>query len=350
MIITIVGGGSTFTPGIVKSIAQRAKELDLDEIRLFDIDKERQDKVAVVVEWILREDIKTDVKLTVTNDEKEAYTDATFIFAQMRVGKYEMREQDEKIPLKYGCVGQETCGCGGMAYGLRTINPMIKVIDDVEKYAKKDHWILNYSNPAAIVSEACRKLRPNARIINICDMPIAIIDMIAESLYIEDVHNIRYDYFGLNHFGWFTSIDYKGRDLLAEIKEYVKEHNINNVKFTGFKSGDELKQIIKESKFVIVPSIWYENLPNTILESFANKKPVIATDIGSLKDTINDGENGYKFKTKDVDSLIEKIKLMDDEDNIRKMGENAYNDAKTIYSIDNHYEELMKIFNKVIKE
>ena len=224
--ITVVGGGSTFTPGIVKSIAQRAKELDLDEIRLFDIDKERQDKVAVVVEWILREDVKTDVKLTVTNDVKEAYTDATFVFAQMRVGKYEMREQDEKIPLKHGCVGQETCGCGGMAYGLRTINPMIDLIDDVEKYAKKDHWILNYSNPAAIVSEACRKLRPNARIINICDMPIAIIDIIAESLGIKDVNNIVYDYFGLNHFGWFTSIEYKGRDIMAEIKEYIKKHEI----------------------------------------------------------------------------------------------------------------------------
>lgn len=226
MIITVVGGGSTFTPGIVKSIAQRAKELDLDEIRLFDIDKERQDKVAVVVEWILREDVKTDVKLTVTNDVKEAYTDATFVFAQMRVGKYEMREQDEKIPLKHGCVGQETCGCGGMAYGLRTINPMIDLIDDVEKYAKKDHWILNYSNPAAIVSEACRKLRPNAIIINICDMPIAIIDIIAESLGIKDVNNIVYDYFGLNHFGWFTSIEYKGRDIMAEIKEYIKKHEI----------------------------------------------------------------------------------------------------------------------------
>ena len=226
MIITVVGGGSTFTPGIVKSIAQRAKELDLDEIRLFDIDKERQDKVAVVVEWILREDVKTDVKLTVTNDVKEAYTDATFVYAQMRVGKYEMREQDEKIPLKHGCVGQETCGCGGMAYGLRTINPMIDLIDDVEKYAKKDHWILNYSNPAAIVSEACRKLRPNARIINICDMPIAIIDIIAESLGIKDVNNIVYDYFGLNHFGWFTSIEYKGRDIMAEIKEYIKKHEI----------------------------------------------------------------------------------------------------------------------------
>lgn len=226
MIITIVGGGSTFTPGIVKSIALRREELEVDEIRLFDIDKERQDKVAVVVRWILAEELKTDIKLTVTNDEKEAYTDASFIFSQMRVGKYAMREMDEKIPLKHGCVGQETCGVGGMAYGMRTIYPMIKVIDDVEKYAKKDHWILNYSNPAAIVSEACRKLRPNARIINICDMPIAIIDMIAQCLDIEDYGNIEYGYFGLNHFGWFTSITYGERDILQEIKDYVKEHKI----------------------------------------------------------------------------------------------------------------------------
>ncbi len=226
MIITIVGGGSTFTPGIVKSIALRREELEVEEIRLFDIDKERQDKVAVVTKWVLEEDLKTNIKLTVTTDEKEAYTDASFIFAQMRVGKYAMREQDEKIPLRHGCVGQETCGCGGMAYGLRTIFPMIKVIDDAEKYAKKDHWILNYSNPAAIVSEACRKLRPNARIINICDMPIAIIDMIAEAMGVEDYTEIEYDYFGLNHFGWFTSITHKDRDLLAEVKEYMKKTKI----------------------------------------------------------------------------------------------------------------------------
>src|SRR5699024_9795130 len=226
MKICIVGGGSTFTPGIVKSIAQRSDDLELTEICLFDIDKERQDKVAVVVDWILKEELKLDTKLTVTNDEEEAYTDAKFIFAQMRVGGYKMREQDEKIPLKYGCVGQETCGPGGLSYGLRTIGPMIKVIDDAKKYAKEDHWILNYSNPASIVSEACRKLRPEARIINICDMPIAIIDIIAESLNIEYVKNIRYDYFGLNHFGWFTSITYKNRDLLSEIKEYIKEHKI----------------------------------------------------------------------------------------------------------------------------
>ena len=226
MIITLVGGGSTFTPGIVKSIAMRKDELDVTEIRLFDIQKERQDQVGVIVKYIIEEELGLDLKLTLTNDPKEAYTDASFIFAQMRVGNYKMREMDEKIPLKHGCVGQETCGTGGLAYGMRTILPMIQVIDDVEKYAKKDHWILNYSNPAAIVSEACRKLRPDARIINICDMPIAIIDMIAECLEIEDHNEIVYDYFGLNHFGWFTSMKYKDRDVLAEIKAYAKKHKI----------------------------------------------------------------------------------------------------------------------------
>lgn len=226
MIITIAGGGSTFTAGIVKSIALRREELEVDEIRLYDIDKERQDKVAVVVKWVLEEELKTNIKLVVTTDKKEAYTDASFIFAQMRVGKYAMREQDEKIPLAHGCVGQETCGCGGLAYGMRTIFPMIELIDDVEAYAKKDYWILNYSNPAAIVSEACRKLRPNARIINICDMPIAIVDMIADCLGIENYMDIEYDYFGLNHFGWFTRMSYQDRDVLQEIKDYTKEHKI----------------------------------------------------------------------------------------------------------------------------
>lgn len=282
--ICIVGGGSTFTPGIVKSIALRAKELNLDEICLFDIDKERQDKVAVVVDWILREDVKSDVKLTVTTDEKEAYTGASLIFAQIRVGGYAMRELDEKVPLKYGCVGQETCGAGGLAYGMRTIFPMIKVIDDVEKYAEKDHWILNYSNPAAIVSEACRKLRPNARIINICDMPIAIIDMVAASLNIENVRNIRYDYFGLNHFGWFTSISYEGRDLLKEIKEYINQtkvllppmhlDKIKKQQSTGDRHAVSSWLHVWESVHTMLES-FPEYLPNTYLTYYLLSKETV---------------------------------------------------------------------------
>lgn len=97
MVITIAGGGSTFTAGIVKSIALRREELEVDEIRLFDINKERQDKVAVVVDWVLHKELNTDIKLVVTTDVQQAYTDTSFVFAQMRVGGYAMREQDEKI-------------------------------------------------------------------------------------------------------------------------------------------------------------------------------------------------------------------------------------------------------------
>lgn len=82
-----------------------------------------------------------------------------------------MRALDEQIPLKYGVVGQETCGPGGIAYGMRSIGGVLEILDYMEKYSP-DAWMLNYSNPAAIVAEATRRLRPNSKILNICDMPL----------------------------------------------------------------------------------------------------------------------------------------------------------------------------------
>ena len=268
MVITIAGGGSTFTAGIVKSIALRREELEVDEIRLFDINKERQDKVAVVVDWVLHKELNTDIKLVVTTNVQQAYTDASFVFAQMRVGGYAMREQDEKIPLRHGCVGQETCGCGGMAYGMRTIFPMIKLIDDVEKYAKKDYWILNYSNPAAIVSEACRKLRPKARIINICDMPIAIIDVVAAAMGIQNKKEIVYDYFGLNHFGWFTKVRLNGEDVTEKLKSYVAEHGYmpQNAKSDVLHSDPSWLHTYANAKNIC--SAFHDYLPNTYMQYY----------------------------------------------------------------------------------
>lgn len=283
MIITIVGGGSTFTPGIVKSVLLREKELELTEVRLFDIDEERQNKVAVVVDYIMKE-LGSKVKLTATTDKETAYKDAKFIFAQMRVGKYAMREMDEKIPMKYGCVGQETCGCGGLAYGLRTIFPMMEVIDDVEKYADKDHWILNYSNPAAVVSEACRVLRPNARIINICDMPIAILDMISQCLEDVDYLKMDYKYFGLNHFGWFTEITYEGRDIIKEVREYVNEvgtlmprKHIENLKKALEKDVRHASQswIKVWNNMKVMMDLYPDYLPNTYLQYYLLSKDVV---------------------------------------------------------------------------
>ena len=326
MIYTIVGGGSTFTPGIVKSIALRRDELEVDEIRLFDLDKERQDKVAVVVKWILDEELKSGIKLTVTCDEESAYKDADFVFAQMRVGKYALRELDEKIPLRHGCVGQETCGCGGMAYGMRTIFPMIKMLDDVEKYAKPSYWILNYSNPASIVSEACRKLRPNARIINICDMPIAIIDVVAAALGIEDKENIVYDYYGLNHFGWFTGIEYRGEDIMPKLRDYIMEHEIllpdaylKDTAALGAGSGSETNRHAKGSWYYVWKGVYEimknfpDTLPNTYLNYYLQQKEFVehsnpdhtrANEVMETREkNLFDGIDRY-LKTGEVDETV----------------------------------------------
>ncbi|MDR8290219.1 6-phospho-alpha-glucosidase, partial [Acinetobacter baumannii] len=86
---------------------------------------------------------------------------------------------DEKIPLRHGVLGQETCGPGGIAYGMRSIAGVLELVDYMQQYAP-GAWMLNYSNPAAIVAEATRRLRPDARIINICDMPVAIEGLFAD--------------------------------------------------------------------------------------------------------------------------------------------------------------------------
>lgn len=313
MIVTLVGGGSTFTPGIVKSVVQRGEELGLTELRLYDVDKERQEKVAVIVNWIVKEQLKSDIKLITCYTPEEAFTDATFILSQMRVGGYKMREKDEKIPLSHGCVGQETCGAGGLAYGMRTVFPMIELIDQVEKYADKNYHILNYSNPASIVSEACRKLRPNARIINICDMPIAIISMIAMCLGIKDHNAIEYDYFGLNHFGWFTSITYEGRDILKEIKAYIKEmkillpreavekiNDVTNVNRHANKSWIHVWEGVHE-----MMEYFPEYLPNTYMTYYLLSKEVVEhSDVERTRaNEVMDGREGNLFKG--VDKYLE---------------------------------------------
>ncbi|WP_445544389.1 family 4 glycosyl hydrolase, partial [Buttiauxella brennerae] len=203
-ILSIAGGGSTYTPGIVKSLMVRLADFPLAEIRLYDIDGERQSVIAPVVEKVIR-DHSQSIKFTVTTDPEVAFSGAHFVFAQMRVGQYKMREQDEKIPLRHGVVGQETCGPGGLAYGLRTILPMVELCDFVERYAHQKAWIVNYSNPAAIVAEGVRRLRPNARVLNICDMPVAAMRNMGAILGV-DRHKLEVDYFGLNHFGWFTRV------------------------------------------------------------------------------------------------------------------------------------------------
>ena len=150
--VLIAGGGSTYTPGIVLMLLDNLDKFPIRQIKFYDNDKERQEIVANACEILIKEK-NPEIKFLATTNPEEAFTDVDFVMAHIRAGKYAMRELDEKIPLKHGVVGQETCGPGGIAYGMRSIGPMIELIDYMEKYSP-DAWMLNYSNPAAIVAEA----------------------------------------------------------------------------------------------------------------------------------------------------------------------------------------------------
>lgn len=135
----------------------------------------------------------------------------------------------------------------------------------------------------------------------------------------------------------------------TKLKNYVKKHKIKNVEFLGFKSGEELENIIKAARFTLIPSIWYDNLPNTALESFQYSKPVIASNIGSLPELVIDGENGYLFSPSDEEDLIKKIKMLDDDKLVKKMGEASRRRLENRFSPNAHYEALMKVFNEAIE-
>lgn len=136
-------------------------------------------------------------------------------------------------------------------------------------------------------------------------------------------------------------------DEAKRLKDYIADKKIKNVEFVGFKAGEELEEIIKGARFTLIPSIWYDNLPNTALESFQYSKPVIASNIGSLPELILDGVNGYLFKPGDPGELCKKIKLLDDDDLVKEMGSASRSRLEERFAPKTHYDALLNIFNRV---
>ena len=262
--IVVAGGGSTFTPGIVLMLLDNLDKFPIRQIKFYDNDAERQEIIAKACNVIIKEKAP-DINFVYTTDPETAFTDVDFVMAHIRVGKYAMREKDEKIPLKHGVLGQETCGPGGIAYGMRSIGGVLELVDFMEKYSP-DAWMLNYSNPAAIVAEATRRLRPNSKILNICDMPIGIELRMAEMLGLESRKDMVIRYFGLNHFGWWTDIrDKEGNDLMPALKEKVAKVGYN-VPIEGENTEASWNDTFTKAKdvFAVDPT----TLPNTYLKYY----------------------------------------------------------------------------------
>ena len=265
--IVIAGGGSTYTPGIVMMLMHSLDRFPIRSLKLYDNNPERQKVIADAVALAMKK-VAPDVAFSYTTDPEEAFTDVDFCMAHIRSGGYPMREQDEKIPLSHGVVGQETCGPGGIAYGMRSIPDIMQLIDYMEKYSP-NCWMLNYSNPASIVAEACRVLRPHAKIINICDMPVGTLRRMS---YIvgKTPQDLDVRYYGLNHFGWWTHLyDKSGVDRMPELKEKIMKfglaasHDKHHSDPSWRHTWENFKEILTD---------FPEYLPNTYLQYYLYAK------------------------------------------------------------------------------
>ncbi|MGB1319872.1 MAG: 6-phospho-beta-glucosidase [Vibrio gallaecicus] len=217
--VVIIGGGSSYTPELIEGIINRHQQLPINEVHLVDVTAGR-DKLyiieALAKRMIERSGLNIEVKATL--NRRDAIEGADFIMTQFRVGGLYARANDEKIPLKYGVIGQETTGAGGFAKALRTIPVILDICKDIEELAP-DAWMLNFTNPAGLVTEAILKYS-SVKTIGLCNVPVSMQMMIAEMMACKP-EQLSLECAGLNHLLWAHKVWLEGKDITSTVLEKV---------------------------------------------------------------------------------------------------------------------------------
>ncbi|AWB96023.1 6-phospho-beta-glucosidase [Agromyces badenianii] len=216
MKLTIVGGGSTYTPELIDGFARLRDTLPLEEIRLVDPDENRLALVAGMSQRML-EHAGHPAKVIGTTDLVAGVTDADAVLIQLRVGGQDARHADETWPHEVGCIGQETTGPGGLAKALRTVPVVLRIADVVRAHAKPDAWIVDFTNPVGIVTRAL--LEAGHRAVGLCNVAIGFQRRFA-SLFDVDHDRVSLGHVGLNHLTWERSVVIDGADRLPGLLQH----------------------------------------------------------------------------------------------------------------------------------
>ncbi|NUS03023.1 MAG: 6-phospho-beta-glucosidase [Nonomuraea sp.] len=216
MKLAVVGGGSTYTPELIDGFARLRDELPLTEIALVDPDASRLDLVSGMARRMLRR-AGHPAQVVATADVAEGVAGAHAVLFQLRVGGQAARDVDETLPLRCGCVGQETTGAGGLAKALRTVPVVLDLADQVRRHAP-DAWIVDFTNPVGIVTRAL--LDAGHRAIGLCNVAIGFQRRFAGHLGVPP-ERVALGHVGLNHLTWERSVTVDGVDVLPKL---IAEH------------------------------------------------------------------------------------------------------------------------------
>ncbi|EQK47871.1 6-phospho-beta-glucosidase [[Clostridium] bifermentans ATCC 19299] len=241
--IVTIGGGSSYTPELVEGFIKRCKELPVKELWLVDIE-EGKHKLEIVGNLAKRMVKKAgiDMEIHLTLDRREALKGADFVTTQLRVGLLEARIKDESIPLSHGVIGQETNGAGGLFKALRTVPVVLDIIKDVEELCP-NAWIINFTNPTGVITEAVFRYTDFKNYIGLCNVPIGMRNGIAKLFEVEN-ERIQMDFAGLNHMVYGLNVALDGEDVTDEaIDKFVHSKlTMQNIKAIEF-NADFVKNL-----------------------------------------------------------------------------------------------------------
>lgn len=270
--VSILGGGSAYTPGLIHGFINRSQDVPLSRLVLMDIDESKLDTVGYVVRHMLQ-DAMPQCKLELTTDRDQAIRNMDFIICQIRVGGLQSRHIDESIPIKHGVIGQETTGPGGFAMALRTIPVMVEIAAEIQEKNPRA-WLINYTNPSGLVAEAITKTS-EIRHISICDEPMVLQESLGAFLNVPP-EQLFFDYFGLNHLAWARRVYLQGVDILPQLRDTLEHTPLDKIEglfgeevLRDRKVRTELRntlRIFKETGMLPSPYLQYYWFTDEILE------------------------------------------------------------------------------------
>lgn len=214
--IVTIGGGSSYTPELIEGFIKRRDELPVREIWLVDIE-EGKEKLEIVGNLAKRmvKAAGLDWEIHLTLNRREALPEADFVSTQFRVGLLDARIKDERIPLSHGIIGQETNGAGGMFKAFRTVPVILDIVKDMKELCP-DAWLVNFTNPSGMITEAVMRYGKWDKVVGLCNVPI-MCRKIASGAVNRPEEELFFKFAGLNHFHWHKVWTKEGQNVTSEI-------------------------------------------------------------------------------------------------------------------------------------
>lgn len=332
--IVTIGGGSSYTPELVEGFIKRYDSLPINELWLVDIEAGRE-KLEIVGALAKRMVKKAGIPMNIilSYDRREALKNATFVTTQMRVGRLTARILDERIPLSHGIIGQETNGAGGMFKAFRTIPIILDIVKDMEELCP-EAWLINFTNPTGIITEAILQYTNFKKAIGLCNVPVNMIEGFSKMLN-ADENDVTMEIQGTNHFIFATDVFVKGQSRFEELLEkYANLTEEDTIQMKNFVSLPYSPSFIKGLNAIPCP---YHNY-------YFFTKEQLEEELEQFKTGTVRGEVVYKTE-EELFEIYKQEELQEKPEQLSQRGGAKYSDAacNLIQSIYNNTGDIQYV-------